>query len=53
MHSAHSCARSSPDRRGAMDLSHIDKLRDPIWRISNLYSIRTRFCDKKMLKCDA
>ena len=25
-----------------MDLSDIDKFRDPIWRISNLYSIRTR-----------
>jgi hypothetical protein len=25
-----------------MDLFDIDKFRDPIWRISNLYSIRTR-----------
>jgi hypothetical protein len=25
-----------------MDLAEIDKFRDPIWRISNLYSIRTR-----------
>jgi hypothetical protein len=25
-----------------MDRDDIDKFRDPIWRISNLYSIRTR-----------
>jgi hypothetical protein len=25
-----------------MDLSDIDKFRDPIWRVSNLYSIRER-----------
>ena len=25
-----------------MDLSEIEKFRDPIWRISNLYSIRER-----------
>ena len=40
IHSRHSCARSSPD--SAMDLSEIEKFRDPIWRVSNLYSIRER-----------
>ena len=25
-----------------MGLSDIDKFRDPVWRISNLYAIRTR-----------